>query len=175
MEIKNKKIVAGMMAGFCVLSTQSVLGNFSKLPMRGGNGLISYATVDDNNGRLAMFYYDGCLYARNRYQGVTLMENKYGENNAVVPMCVYDGNGNRLYVTKVDRNAFWRWRLDSFCHPGDIIMRTVTIEGTGTVIEDGALNDYAGTISTISIPQNAQCRYYIERLHTNNNFDIVYR
>ena len=48
MERKNKKIVAGIMAGFCVLSTQSVLGNFSKLPMRGGNGLISYAMVDDN-------------------------------------------------------------------------------------------------------------------------------
>ena len=52
MERKNKKIVAGMMAGFCVLSTQSVLGNFSKLPMRGGNGLISYAMVDDENGLL---------------------------------------------------------------------------------------------------------------------------
>ena len=52
MEIKNKKIVAGMMAGFCVLSTQSVLGNFSKLPMRGGNGLISYAMVDDDYGLL---------------------------------------------------------------------------------------------------------------------------
>ena len=52
MEIKNKKIVAGMMAGFCVLSTQSVLENFSKLPMRGGNGLISYAMVnnDDDDG-----------------------------------------------------------------------------------------------------------------------------
>ena len=52
MERKNKKILAGMMAGFCVLSTQSVLENFSKLPMRGGNGLISYAMVDGDNGLL---------------------------------------------------------------------------------------------------------------------------
>ena len=33
---KSKKILAGMMAGFSVLSTQSVLGSFQKLPMGGG-------------------------------------------------------------------------------------------------------------------------------------------
>ena len=36
MENKGKKIIAGMMAGFSVLSTQSVLTSFQKLPMGGG-------------------------------------------------------------------------------------------------------------------------------------------
>ena len=36
MERKSKKILAGMMTGFSVLSTQSVLVNFQKLPMGGG-------------------------------------------------------------------------------------------------------------------------------------------
>ena len=43
MERKSKKILAGMMTGFSVLSTQSVLVNFQKLPMGGGSSLISYA------------------------------------------------------------------------------------------------------------------------------------
>ena len=70
MERKNKKIVAGIMAGFCVLSTQSVLGNFSKLPMRGGNGLISYAMVDDNEED-NLITYDGIRYELYIVKGVT--------------------------------------------------------------------------------------------------------
>ena len=36
MERRSKKIAAGMLAGCCVLSTESVLGSFQKLPMGGG-------------------------------------------------------------------------------------------------------------------------------------------
>ena len=36
MERKSKRILAGMMAGFTVLSTQSVLESFQKLAMGGG-------------------------------------------------------------------------------------------------------------------------------------------
>ena len=36
MERKSKRILAGMMVGFSILSTQSVLGIFHKLPMGGG-------------------------------------------------------------------------------------------------------------------------------------------
>ena len=46
---KSKKILAGMMAGFSVLSTQSVLGSFQKLPMGGGGcNLISYAETGNS-------------------------------------------------------------------------------------------------------------------------------
>ena len=68
MERKNKKIVAGMMAGFCVLSTQSVLGNFSKLPMRGGNGLISYAMVDDDDDDAVGILDDNNVYDHCQYR-----------------------------------------------------------------------------------------------------------
>ena len=36
MERKSKRILAGMMAGFSVLSTQSVLVSFQKIPIGGG-------------------------------------------------------------------------------------------------------------------------------------------
>ena len=36
MERKSKRIIAGMMAGFSVLGTQSVLGSFQKLAKGGG-------------------------------------------------------------------------------------------------------------------------------------------
>ena len=45
---KSKKILAGMMTGFSVLSTQSVLGSFQKLPMGGGHELISYAETGNS-------------------------------------------------------------------------------------------------------------------------------
>ena len=46
---KSKKILAGMMAGFSVLSTQSVLGSFQKLPLGGGGcNLISYAETGNS-------------------------------------------------------------------------------------------------------------------------------
>ena len=48
MEIKSKRILAGMMAGFSVLSTQSVLGSFQKLPINGSCNLISYADPGDS-------------------------------------------------------------------------------------------------------------------------------
>lgn len=35
-DCKCKKITSGIMAGFCVLSTQNVVGIFQKLPMGGG-------------------------------------------------------------------------------------------------------------------------------------------
>ena len=68
MKRKNKKIVAGMMAGFCVLSTQSVLENFSKLPMRGGNGLISYAMVDDDDDDAVGILDDNNVYDHCQYR-----------------------------------------------------------------------------------------------------------
>ena len=46
MERRSKKIAAGMLAGCCVLSTESVLGSFQKLPMGGGHELISYAETE---------------------------------------------------------------------------------------------------------------------------------
>ena len=36
MERKSKRILAGMIAGVSVMSTQSVLGSFHKLPIGGG-------------------------------------------------------------------------------------------------------------------------------------------
>lgn len=41
MKRKSKRIVAGIMTGFCVLSTQSMLKNIPKMPKMGDIQLIS--------------------------------------------------------------------------------------------------------------------------------------
>ena len=174
MERKNKKIVAGMMAGFCVLSTQTLV-QYGLLVGNGGiatknspnlqacgisdeNVTVENVTVEnalvESRTLEVMRTNNGSEYCRNNdNQGVTLLLydcTDVADMEAVrVPESILDDMGNRWYVTRVDRSAF------SF--GVDWLMQTLTIQGRRTVIEPGAL-DQCYNLTTIFTPRNAQCR-----------------
>ena len=167
MERKNKKIVAGMMAGFCVLSTQTLV-QYGLLVGNGGIATknspnLQACGISDENGTVelvesrtieVMRTNNGCEYYRNNdNQGVTLLRydcTDFEDMVAVtVPEYILDDMGNRWYVTRIDRSAF-----SLGVH---VLMQTLTIQGRRTVIEPGAL-DECYELTTIFTPRNAQCR-----------------
>ncbi len=171
MKHNNKKIVAGIMAGFCVLSSQTLaqygllVGNGGKIA-KNSSSLQAFGASGEEDviGNLT---YEGCKYELHDDNTATLIDGKHAKNIVEIPQYVKK-EGREYRVTKINDRAFHSYtNLTEITIPEGVTeigtsvfyscnaLKSITLPTSLTKIGNATFS-YCTNLTKINIPKNAQ-------------------